>query len=382
MRQHRAQHRHAGAATPLFVGDLSKTAAHYVSLFYDCRPELLDVKVGQLAERDLALLLRVGTHHAEPLEIWRLIQSNADLRGVATLLLTSRCLCTLCGAMVDRLATSGAMRISARHDEEMLQPVLQLLARHTSVAGLGVKRPPKETKGPRRTLARLLAALAAAEADLLTVRGARELDQELTSVSTALRRHNAAVRQMEAGEGAGGADQPPLPKGRSRSSEVSGDKEKVHAGSTTVGDEWRQAEDNRAKQVVRACDNCAKQLVHCARVSLCLCHVCCLARRSAPRAWPRVRGGGCRSGGRRSAGRRGRGRGRKERRGGPAPVVQKHRTTCRNTGQRAGRTATATPNTLAPPNATRNAPSIQQSSYSSARPTEYIEQARSGQRNR
>jgi hypothetical protein len=100
-------------------------------------------------------------------------------------------------------------------------------------------------------LARLLAA---AEADLLTVEGAQELDQELTSVSNALRRRNAAVRQMEAGEGAGGADQPPLPKGRSRPPEASGDQEKVHAGSTTIGDEWQQVEDNRAKQLVRACD--------------------------------------------------------------------------------------------------------------------------------
>jgi hypothetical protein len=34
--------------------------------------------------------------------------------------------------------------------------------------------------------------------------------------------------------------------------EASGDKAKVRAGSTTVGDEWRQVEDNRAKQLVRA----------------------------------------------------------------------------------------------------------------------------------
>jgi hypothetical protein len=317
LRQHRAQHRHAGAATPLFIGDLSKTAAHYVSLFYDCRPELLDVKVGQLLERDLALLFRVGTHHAEPLEIWRLIQSDADLRGVATLLLTSRCLCTLCAAMVGSLASSGAMRISARHDEEMLQPVLQLLAKHTSVAGLGVKRPPKEKQGSRRTLARLLAALAAAEADLEDLRRnvSEELDQELASVSNALRQHNAAVQQVEAGEGAGGANQPPLPKGRSRSSEVIGDKEKVHTGSTTVGDEWRKAEDNRKKQLVRACDSVG--IWYCAHASVChpLLLLCCC--RSAPRTWPRMGRGRCRSGGRRNAssgrrrrGRRRRGRGR------------------------------------------------------------------------
>eukprot|EP01047_Picozoa_sp_COSAG01_P017956 COSAG01_NODE_962_length_12418_cov_57.124492_6_plen_339_part_00 len=145
-------------------------------------------------------------------------RSDADLQNVATLLLTSCCLCTLCAAMVGSLASSGAMQISAQHDD-------------------------------------VLAALAAAERDLLAVEGARELDQELTSFSNALRQHNAAVQQVEAGEGAGGADQPPLPKGRSRSSEVIGDKEKVHTGSTTVGDEWRKAEDNRKKQLVRACDS-------------------------------------------------------------------------------------------------------------------------------
>jgi hypothetical protein len=39
---------------------------------------------------------------------------------------------------------------------------------------------------------------------------------------------------------AGGADQPPLPFVRSRSSEVIVDKEKVHTGST-IGNEWRAA---------------------------------------------------------------------------------------------------------------------------------------------
>jgi hypothetical protein len=158
--------------------------------------------------------------------------------------------------------------------------------------------------------------------------------------------------------------------------------------SGTSGSRWRTTA--RSSWCARVTD-CVP--IGCYTVPVSVYHVCCLARRSAPRAWPRVRGGGCRSGGRRSAGRRGRRRGGgEERRGGPARPRRRRgsrrhcgrawRGTCRNIGQRAGRTPTPTPNTLTTPNATRNAPSIQQSNYSSARSTEYIEQARSGQRNR
>jgi hypothetical protein len=221
-------------------------------------------------------LLRVQTHHAEPLEIWRLIKAKADLRGTPTLLLISRQLCTVCRAMVGSLASSGAMRISARHDEVMLRPVLARLAEAgsaSSVPGLSQTQPAKK-RPTHQSEAQLLAALGDADDEYLSVEGFDELDSGLTSLSNAARQGRAidaeiaqaAARrqQLEQQEQQERQRQqyepPPRPVKRSRPGEATADAERGRA-TATVGAGMvgaAQAEENRAKQRVRAAAACRR----------------------------------------------------------------------------------------------------------------------------
>jgi hypothetical protein len=221
-------------------------------------------------------LWRLQTHHAEPLEIWRLIKAKADLQGTPTLLLVSRQLCTVCRAMVDALAHRGAMWISARHDEEKLRPVFAQLAAAasaSSVPGLSQKQPAKK-RPAHPSEAQLLAALGDADDAYLSVEGFQELDAGLTSLSNAAREEraiDAAIAQLEQQQQQLEQQErqqyhpPPRPAKRPRPSEATGDADR-YRGRAAVGAGMvgaAQAEENRAKQRVRAAAACRR---HCARL--------------------------------------------------------------------------------------------------------------------
>jgi hypothetical protein len=168
------------------------------------------------------------------------------------------------------------MRISARHDEEKLRPVLAQLAAAasaSSVPGLSQKQPAKE-RPAHPSEAQLLAALGDADDAYLSVEGFEELDAGLTSLSNAAREGraiDAAIAQLEQQKQQ--LEQlerqqyhpPPRPAKRPRPSEATGDADR-YRGRAAVGAGMvgaAQAEENRAKQRVRAAAACRR---HCARL--------------------------------------------------------------------------------------------------------------------